>query len=47
MGVEVLIGKILTSIEINEDKSRIIWSCSDGSKYLMYHDQDCCESVTI
>ena len=47
MGVEALIGKILASIEISEDKRRIVWSCSDGSKYLMYHDQDCCESVTL
>lgn len=47
MGIEDLIGKILTSIEISEDKRRIVWSCSDGSKYLMYHEQDCCESVTL
>jgi hypothetical protein len=40
-----LIGKTLTSVKVEED--RIYFNCSDGSEYLMYHQQDCCEGVDI
>lgn len=43
-----LLGKTLTNIEGAEKGSEeIIFTCSDGSKYKMYHEQDCCESVSI
>lgn len=43
-----LLGKTLTKIEGAEKGSEeIIFTCSDGSKYKMYHEQDCCESVSI
>lgn len=45
---EELLGKTLTNIEVVEDEdNEIIFTCSDGTKYKMYHDQDCCESVFI
>lgn len=44
---KVLIGKILSGISINEYNDELIFTCQDGSKYKMYHCQDCCESVTI
>jgi hypothetical protein len=47
MGIEVLKGKTLTNIDGSTDKDRLIFSCSDGSEYLMHHSQVCCESVTI
>lgn len=40
-----LVGKTLTKIDKSEDE--LIFYCDDGTKYRMYHDQDCCESVTI
>ena len=46
--VKDLIGK--TIIEINgmeADSGEIIFTCSDGSKYSMHHEQDCCESVYL
>ena len=33
------------SMDGREDK--ICFTCADGTKYVMYHDQDCCESVVI
>jgi len=40
-----LVGKTLTKIDKSEDE--LMFHCDDGTKYRMYHDQDCCESVTI
>ena len=42
-----MIGKTAVSVvgEIGDDE--LIFSFSDGSKYRFYHDQDCCECVTI
>lgn len=43
--VSVLMGKILTKIDKSDDE--LIFYCDDGTKYKMYHNQDCCESVSI
>ena len=40
-----LVGKTLTKIDKSNDE--LVFHCDDGTKYRMYHDQDCCESVTI
>ena len=40
--------KVITNIEgmaVNSDE--IIFTLLDGSKYLMYHEQDCCENVSV
>jgi hypothetical protein len=42
-----LIGKTLTNIEITENKDEILFTCTDGTRYRMYHSQDCCECVMI
>lgn len=45
-----LFGKTLTEITLpneNERQEYILFECTDGSAYLMYHEQNCCESVTI
>jgi len=43
----VLVGKTLRSIEINGDKDRMTFKASDGSEFLLYHGQDCCETVSL
>lgn len=41
-----LMGKILTGIS-GDKKSELIFDCNDGSRFRMWHFQDCCESVEI
>lgn len=43
--VETLKGKTLEDVVVNDNQ--IIFKSSDGTEYLMEHDQDCCEHVTI
>ena len=48
--INSLIGKTLTTIEKTKDEESIyelIFTCLDGKKYIMWHDQDCCESVEL
>jgi len=43
--VSELIGKTVLSITNLSDK--LVFSCDDGTKYKMFHYQDCCEDVGI
>lgn len=47
--ISILIGKTLLSIFRNDpiDNDQLIFVCSDGKKYKMYHDQSCCEEVIL
>jgi hypothetical protein len=42
-----LLGKVIDKIIVSDDNCEIRFYCSDGTEYLMYHSQDCCESVSI
>jgi len=44
-GVSVLVGKVIS--EIKQDEEEILFHTTEGELYRMYHEQDCCESVTI
>lgn len=44
--IKELEGKTLILVE-EDDVTEIRFYCSDGTKYKMFHDQGCCESVTI
>jgi len=44
---EELLGKTLTSVDVLGDKTIVIFSCSDGSHFKMFHVQDCCEDVYL
>ncbi len=43
--VSELLGKTLTKIENHGDELRFF--CTDGSAYKMFHERDCCESVSL
>ena len=45
MNIGELEGKII--IKIDRTDNEILFSCLDRNRYLMYHEQDCCESVYI
>lgn len=42
-----LIGKTLAAVTGEAGGEEIRFMCDDGSEYLMYHCQDCCEGVSI
>lgn len=45
---EDLLGKMIVRITgCEKDSEGILFECSDGTAYLMYHMQDCCESVWV
>lgn len=45
--IEVLKGQIIIDIEKSVHENEIKFTLDNGKQYLMYHEQDCCESVTI
>ena len=47
MDISELIGKTLLYIHIDKELDEILFTCNDGTQYKMYHEKDCCESVTI
>ena len=45
---ETLAGKTITSVEgLEKGSEKIIFKTSDGKTYKMYHEQECCESVSV
>lgn len=44
--IEELVGKTLVRVS-NQSDTQLIFVTDDGSEYMMYHSQDCCESVSI
>jgi hypothetical protein len=45
--VNVLTGKTLSSISGGVGDDEIVFVTTDGETYRMYHQQDCCESVSV
>lgn len=43
--IKDLIGKVLT--EVKNNNYELIFICNDGKEYKMFHQQACCESVSI
>lgn len=47
VGFSVLLGKTLAEVKVDESEAEILFTTTDGEKYKMYHEQDCCEGVYI
>lgn len=47
MDISALTGKTITAINGSAGDDRMTFKCDDGTAYVMYHSQDCCESVSI
>jgi hypothetical protein len=45
--VSIMLGKVITEIEGGIGSDVLRFTCSDGSKYQLYHSQECCEQVNI
>jgi hypothetical protein len=45
LSVDVLLGKTFTDIKNTGDE--IIFTCDDETQYMMFHNQNCCESVYV
>jgi len=41
-----IVGKTFKTV-VNEDNEQIRFTTENGEEYLMYHSQDCCESVSV
>ena len=47
-GISELNGKTISKIDGGKPgDERISFFCNDGSQYDMFHDQDCCEGVSV
>ena len=45
--IEELLGKTFLRVLVSDSEEMIQFITTDGFVYEMYHDQDCCESVSI
>lgn len=41
-----MVGKTFTNVFVNKEDDEIHFTCAEGT-YIMFHNQDCCESVEI
>lgn len=45
---DTLVGRTLTKVVgMEEGSDRVDFHCADGTVFVMYHAQDCCESVSL
>ena len=47
VGIEALLGKTLKEVKKNHDDTALLFTTTEDEVYLMYHQQDCCETVYI
>jgi len=44
---EDLLGKTLSAVEVNSTMDELVFTLDNGEQYMLYHEQDCCETVSI
>jgi len=42
-----LVGKTLKAVYVSDSNDRVTFETETGEEYVMYHSQDCCESVYL
>jgi len=42
-----LVGEVLDAVDIDREENQILLTTRSGRKFLVYHEQDCCEEVQI
>ena len=42
-----LVGEVLDAVDIDREENQILLTARSGRKFLVYHEQDCCETVAI
>lgn len=45
--IKELIGKTLSHVALSDNMDQIDFIAADGDRFSMFHDQDCCETVTV
>ena len=45
--VKDLIGKVLVDVRVDYYPDELVFETTDGATYVMYNEQDCCESVYL
>ena len=46
--IESLVGEVIKSIsELHQYKEEVVFTCESGKIVRMYHEQECCESVSL
>ena len=42
-----LVGEVLDSVDIDRGENQILLTTRSGRRFMVYHEQDCCEKVQI
>jgi hypothetical protein len=42
-----LVGEVLDAVDIDKEENQILLTTRSGRKFLIYHEQDCCETVAM
>lgn len=45
--LNVLVNTIMSSVIYNEDEEAILFTDNNSNKYILMHEQDCCEDVYV
>jgi hypothetical protein len=42
-----LVGEVLDAVDIDREENQILLTTRSGRRFVVYHEQDCCEQVQI
>jgi hypothetical protein len=44
---DALVGEVLDAVDIDREENQILLTTRSGRRFLVYHEQDCCETVAM